>query len=71
MILTTITTFLIGDHLIHYFELDSKYPKLAKYIKIQLTFRKYQLRFYIAYFYFIILILICVNIFMFSYDYFL
>lgn len=69
MILTTITTLLIGDHLILYFKLESKYPKLAKYIKFQVTLREYQLRFYIAYFYFIILILISVNIFMFTYDY--
>lgn len=70
MIFTSITTILIGQDLINYFQLEFKYPKLAKYIKFQLTLRKYYLRFYIVYFYFSILILISLNIFMFSYDYF-
>lgn len=70
MIMTSITTLLIGGELINYFQLESKYPKLAKYIKFQLTLRKYSLRFYIVEFYFSILILISVNIFMFSYSYF-
>jgi len=71
MIFTSITNLLIGDQLINYFKLESKYPKFAKYIQIKLTLRKYQLRFYIVYLYFIILILIFVNIFMFTYDHFL
>jgi hypothetical protein len=70
LILTSITSLLIGQDLINYFQLEFKYPKLAKYIKFQLTLRKYYLRFYIVYFYVSILILISVNIFMFSYDYF-
>jgi len=69
MILTNIILILIGEDLIIYFGLYSKYPKLAKYIQFQLTLRKYLLRFYIVYIYFLILILITVNIFMFSYDY--
>jgi hypothetical protein len=68
MVLTSITILLIGDDLIRYFQLESKYPKLAKYIKFQLTVRKYQLKFLIVYFYFLILGLVSVNIFMFSYD---
>lgn len=66
MILTNITTLLIGDHLIKYFEIETKYPKLARYIKFQLTMRKYYLRFYIVFFYFMLLLLISVNLFMFT-----
>ena len=69
MIMTSIIILLIGDHLINKFELESKYPKMAKYIKFQLTLRKYYMRFYIIYFYITILILIFVNIFMLSFDY--
>ena len=68
MILTSITILLIGDQLIKYFELESKYPKLAKYINFQLTLRQYYLRFYIVSFYFMLLVLISVNIFMFTYN---
>jgi len=48
MILTNIILILIGEDLIIYFGLYSKYPKLAKYIQFQLTLRKYLLRFYIV-----------------------
>jgi len=67
--MTSITTIVIGQDLINYFELESKYPKLATYIHFQLKLRKYYLMFYIAYFYLMFLILICVNIFMFSIDF--
>ena len=68
MLFTTITFLLIGDQLINYFELESKYPKLAKYIHFQLTLRKYYLRFYIVSFYLTLIVLISVNIFMFTYN---
>jgi len=68
MLFTSITTLLIGDQLIKYFELESKYPKLAKYIQFQITLRKYSLRFYIVLFYLMLLVLISVNIFMFTYN---
>lgn len=61
--MTSIITILIGQELIKYFELESKYPKLAKYINFQLTLRQYYLRFYIVSFYFMLLVLISVNIF--------
>jgi plasmid maintenance system killer protein len=69
MLMTSITTIIIGQDLINYFQLESKYPKIATYIRFQLTLRKYYLRFYIVYFYFIFLILISVNIFMFTYNF--
>lgn len=33
MIMNSIAIWLIGDHLIKYFELEIKYPKIAKYLK--------------------------------------
>jgi hypothetical protein len=71
MILTSITTLLIGDQLINILKLETKYPKIAKYIKFKQTLNKYYLRFYIVLFYILLFILISVNIFFFSYDYFL
>jgi len=68
MLFTTITFLLIGDQLINYFELESKYPKFAKYIHFKLTLRKYYLRFYIFSFYLTLIVLISVNIFMFTYN---
>lgn len=57
MLLTTITLLLIGDDLINYFQVELKYPKIAKYIQFQLRLRQYSLRFYIVYLYFVILII--------------
>jgi tetratricopeptide (TPR) repeat protein len=69
--LTSITTLLIGDQLIIFFKVESKYPKLAKYIKLKQTLNKHYLRFYIVLFYILLLLLISINIFMFSLEYFL
>jgi len=69
--LTSITTLLIGDQLINFFKLETKYPKLAKYIKLKQTLNKHYLRFYIVLFYILLLLLISINIFMFSLEYFL
>jgi hypothetical protein len=65
MIFTSITTLLIGDQLINFFKLETKYPKIAKYIKFKQTLNKYYLRFYIVLLYTLLLILIFVNIFFF------
>jgi hypothetical protein len=65
MIFTSISTLLIGDKLINYFELEIKYPKLATYIKFQITMRKYSLRFYIVFLYLLLLLLISFNVVMF------
>ena len=69
LLMTSITLMIIGQDLINYFELEFKYPKLAKYIHFQLKLREFYLRFYIVYFFILILILISANIFMFSYEY--
>jgi len=70
MLMTSITTIVIGQDLINYFKLESNYPKISTYIQFQLTLRKYYLTFYILNFYLIFLILISINIFMFSFDFF-
>lgn len=63
--LTTLVSLLIGDQIIKSLNLETKYPKLAKYIQLKQTVNKYSLRFYIVLFYIELLILISVNIFMF------
>lgn len=70
MIMTNITTLLIGDQLINYFKLETKYPKIAFYIKYKQTINKLYFNFYISYFYSLIILIIFVNIFMFTFDYF-
>jgi len=69
MIFTTIAILLIGNDLINYYELELKFPKLARYIQFQLKLRKFYLKFYILYLYFVILVFFSLNIFMFLYDY--
>jgi len=68
-ILITITSVLIGDNLINLFKLDTKYPKLAKYIRFKQTIKRYKLNFYILNLYLVIILLVTVNIFMFTYEY--
>jgi len=48
-IMTTISTLLIGDHLINYLKLETKYPKIAKYIKFKQTINKLYFNFYIGF----------------------
>ena len=50
MIMTSITILLIGDHLIKNFNLETKYPKLADYIKYKQTINRIYLSFYIGFF---------------------
>jgi hypothetical protein len=69
--LNSITTLLIGDQLIKILKLETKYPKLAKYIKLKQTLNKHYLRFYIVLFYILLLLFISGNIYMFSLEYFL
>ena len=37
----TVLSLLIGDHLIIYFKLEERYPKLAKLIRLKTTLNKY------------------------------
>src|ERR1700735_2420101 len=61
--LTSLVSLLIGDQIIKPLNLETKYPKLAKYIKFKQTVNKHSLMFNI--FYTLLLILIFVIIFMF------
>lgn len=60
--LTSIVTVLFGDFLIDKLQLETRYPKLAKFIKIRRTVSKYSLLFNIVLIYLIVLIFIYVNI---------
>ena len=55
MALTSISILLIGDYLIKNFNLESKYPRLYKYIKFRENLNKYYLKFYIILLYVIII----------------
>jgi hypothetical protein len=58
----------LGDELIKYLRLESRYPWLASYIQYKKNLYKTYLKIYIFSIYCIILILLSVNIFMFTYD---
>jgi hypothetical protein len=70
-IITNIAIVIMGDRLIDVLKLESKYPKLANYIRYKQTIKKLYVSFYIGYFYFLIILMISLNLFMFLYDYFL
>jgi hypothetical protein len=69
-ILTSITSVLIGDILINYFKVESKYPNLYKYIQYRQKISKFYMRLNLVYLYFVITLLISINLFMLLYDYF-
>jgi len=69
-VVTSIITVLMGDHIIKYLKLETKYPQAAKYIRYKQTINKLYLSFNIVSFYFLIILFISLNIFMFLYDYF-
>ena len=66
-----ITILLIGDNLIERFNLEVKFPKLAKYILIKKKLNTNLLKIYILSFYVIILILVLSNLYMFFIKYFI
>jgi len=68
--LISITTLLIGDYLIDKFKIETKYPKLSKYIRIKQTLNKHYLMFYIIMFYIIVIVFIIVNVYMLLIKYF-
>ena len=43
--MTSITSILFGEYILNYFKLESKWPKLAKYIKLKQKVNKYYLIF--------------------------
>lgn len=54
-----------GNNIINYFNLESKYPKLAKIIKIRRRILDKYIKFQIVYIYVTSIIFICINIYMF------
>lgn len=66
---TSIITILIGDKIIQYFKLETKYPKLAEFIKIKQKINQFSLIFYIVLFYIVLIIIVSLNVLMFSYNY--
>jgi len=74
MVLITIfniSTVLIGDYLIDKFNLENKFPKLSKYIKIKQNLNKGYLIFYIVLLYILTIIYILCNIYMLILKYFI
>lgn len=69
-VITNIAIVILGDRLIDALKLETKYPKIATYIRYKQTINKLYVSFYIGYFYFLIVLLISLNLFMFLYDYF-
>lgn len=65
MALTSICILLIGDFLINKFNLDTRYPRLSKYIRMKEKLNKYYLKYYIILLYIIVILCLCGNIYMF------
>lgn len=60
----SVTSILFGQYLIEYFNLEKRYPKLAKYLKLRQTVEKYYLIINIVIIYFIIIYYIVLNFYM-------
>lgn len=63
--MTSITSILFGEYILNYFKLESKWPKLAKYIKLKQKVNKYYLIFNFFMVYLIIFAFVIINLFMF------
>ena len=63
--LISITTIMFGEYLVNYFKLDSKIPRLSKYILLRSQINKIALVYYFIYLYIVIVIFILINIYMF------
>jgi len=73
MFLTTLTSIgilLVGDYLIKNLNLETKYPKIYKFIKIKEKLNKHYLIFYIVFFYLLIILCLIGNIYMLVLKYF-
>ena len=56
---------MFGEYLVNYFKLDSKIPRLSKYILLRSQINKIALVYYFIYLYIVIVIFILINIYMF------
>ena len=64
-VFTSIVIILFGDYLISKLQLETRYPRLAKFIQIRQKVNKYFLVYNIVFTYFMLISYICINIFMF------
>lgn len=71
MLLTSISILLIGDYIIEKCSLDTKWPKIARYIKMKIMLNKYYLIFYIILFFVLLIVCIFINIYMLMLKYFI
>lgn len=71
MALTSICILLIGESLINKLNLDTRYPRLSKYIRMKEKLNKYYLKYYIILLYTIVILCLCGNIYMFVLKYFI
>nr|YP_025891.1 plasmid hypothetical protein 3 [Moniliophthora perniciosa]AAQ74290.1 plasmid hypothetical protein 3 [Moniliophthora perniciosa] len=67
--LTNLVILIIGDKIIENFNLDIKFPKIARFIKVRKELNKKLLNFYILSFYVLILLLVLANLYMFFLKY--
>jgi hypothetical protein len=65
IVLNSIFLVYFGDKVMDYFHIESKYPKLAKFIQIRRKFLTKYIKFQIIYVYIISIIFMCINIYMF------
>ena len=68
--LFSISTLLIGDYLIDKLQLDIKYPKISKYIKLKQRLNKHYLMFYMTMLFIISIVFILANVYMLLLKYF-
>ena len=68
--LFSISTLLIGDYLIDKLQLEIKYPKISKYIKLKQRLNKHYLMFYMTMLFIISIVFILANVYMFLLKYF-
>lgn len=62
---TSIVLIFFGDYLISILKLETRYPRLAKFIQLRKKVNKYFLVYNIVFIYFMLISYICINIFMF------
>lgn len=62
---TSIVLILFGDYFISRFQLETRYPRLARFIQFRRKVNQYFLVYNIVFTYFMLISYICINIFMF------
>lgn len=62
---TSIVTILFGEYLVQKLQLETRLPKLARYLKMRQKINKYFILYNVIFIYFILIAYICLNVFMF------